>query len=102
MRIRQILVGVVFAAGLAVAGVGAFITRYSGRPVDGAELFVTAVALMAGAFIYLVATDDPEARAPMLGGTDDVKARDREVVDLRERDLAVDDLRASKSERVKA
>jgi len=103
MRIRQILVGVVFAAGLAAAGVGAFITRYSNRPVDGAEFFVTAVAFMAGALIYLIATDDPEARGRMLGETDEAKtAEGQPVVDLRERDLAQDDLRETKDERVRA
>jgi uncharacterized membrane protein YraQ (UPF0718 family) len=85
MRTRQIIIAVVFTAGLLFAGAGAFITRYSDRSLAGSQLFEVALAFMAGAVVYLMATDDPKARASMLGEAGHTVTDKSRDVDLRGR-----------------
>ena len=85
MRTRRIIVGVVFGAGILVAGTGGFITRYSDRWLAGSQLFAVALAFMAGAVIYLMATDDPQVSTSMLGETGTAVTGQAHLhVDLRE------------------
>ena len=76
MRLRNTISGVAIVAGLVLAAVGLFILGWSGSIYTGSFWSICGVGLLAAGTIYLMAMDDPQARATALG--------EKPVVDLRE------------------
>ncbi|HEY2428281.1 MAG TPA: hypothetical protein VGI06_05090 [Acidimicrobiales bacterium] len=76
MRLRNTISHVAIAVGFALAVVGLIILDRSGSTYTGGFWTICGTGLIAAGTVYLLAMDDPQARASALG--------EKRVVDLRD------------------
>jgi hypothetical protein len=85
MRIRQLIIGVIVVSGI-ITAVGGFLAAWENDDMFvGSVWMIMGISLMAGATIYSLAMDDPQAREKALTTRHSRAARaDGPTIDLRE------------------